>query len=392
MRRIIGVVCWFILGSNLTGCASFKLPTLPSARDAAANDDRSGIPNWLNPSKSISYFKGPPPDETASRTLYAQANEHFQAASSAQGEARKEAFLEAAKLFDRSAERGQGFAVGEDALMMKAESYFFADDYPEASVAYAELAELYPNSDHLDRIDNRRFRIAQYWLDVKKDASRLAPNLTNSKIPFIDTFGNSIKLYDRIRFDNPTGEMADDATMAAAVAKFQRASYSEADELLTDLRDSFPDSEHQFQAHFLGLKAKLMSYEGPDYDGGALDEADELIRRMVTLFPDEARENYDVLNEAHSEIRLKKAEREYRLAKYYDRRKDVRAARILYGNVRQDFADTNLAVESEGRIAQLEGEPEVAKNKFEWVANLFPEEETRPKPLWARSPVGKARK
>ena len=46
--------------------------------------------------------------------------------------------------------------------------------------------------------------------------------------------------------------------LAAANAYFAAADYFRADALYTDLRKAFPSSEHQFIAHFLGLKTKLL--------------------------------------------------------------------------------------------------------------------------------------
>jgi len=74
-------------------------------------------------------------------------------------------------------------------------------------------------------------------------------------------------VFDKIRIDDPTGKLSDDATLAAANAYFAQGDFEKADQFYTDLRKTFPSSEHQFTAHFLGLKAKLLCYSGPDYSG-----------------------------------------------------------------------------------------------------------------------------
>ena len=73
----------------------------------------------------------------------------------------------------------------------------------------------------------------------------------------------------------------------------------------------------------------------------------------------------------------------------YDNRKEYGAAKIYYETVKEDFADTNLALESENRLAAIGGLPAVPEQNIEWLANLFPDEPPA-KPLIARSATGTA--
>lgn len=83
-----------------------------------------------------------------------------------------------------------------------------------------------------------------------------------------------------------------------------------------------------------------------------------------------------------------KAQREFIEAKYYDRRKEYRAARIHYENVCHEFSDTSLAVEAESRLAQLDGRPDVPAPTMQWLADLFPDEPARQEPLIRPNPIG----
>ena len=82
----------------------------------------------------------------------------------------------------------------------------------------------------------------------------------------------------------PTGPLADDAVMATANAHFLKAHWEEADYNYGLLRSEYPKSEHQFQAHLLGLRCKLLRYQGPGYEGGPLDEAEDLATQLLTQF------------------------------------------------------------------------------------------------------------
>ena len=76
---------------------------------------------------------------------------------------------------------------------------------------------------------------------------------------------------------------------------FRRGSFIKADEYYTDLRKAYPTSEHQFLAHFLGMKAKLNSYQGPAYGGTVLDEAEKLDQADAAAVPGGSREGTRVI-------------------------------------------------------------------------------------------------
>ncbi len=73
--------------------------------------------------------------------------------------------------------------------------------------------------------------------------------------------------------------------MELATEAFQRKDFEAAADAFGDLRMSYADSPHQFNAHFLGLKAVMETYQGPDYNEGPLIEAEKLIKTMTRQFP-----------------------------------------------------------------------------------------------------------
>ena len=231
------------------------------------------------------------------KELFATADAQFKQAAEATDKAKRSTYQAAKKSYAEAAKLSPGTPLEEDALMMIAESLFFTDEYVKAAEAYDQLVQRYQSTRHLDVIDQRRFAIARYWLELKKQQRgiSLLPNVTDQQRPAMDTFGHAIKLLDKIRFDNPTGKLADDATMAAAIANFERERYAAADVLFDDVRENFPKSEHMFQAHLLGLKCKQIIYEGPDYDGGVLDQSEKIIQQIFLIFPDEAEEHRENL-------------------------------------------------------------------------------------------------
>ena len=197
-------------------------------------------------------------DKSVSDAEFSRGHELFSKANAAQGDERRRLFDKAVDAYADVSQRLEKSPAQEDAMFWLAESHFFSDSYAKAGSVYDDLIKQYPNSRYLDTIGQRRFAIAQYWLGLKEqDGSfNLYPNLSNRRRPTVDTFGHALRLFDRIRFDDPTGKLADDATMAAAVANYKRGRYQQADVLFDDLRENFPNSQHQFQTHLLQLECK----------------------------------------------------------------------------------------------------------------------------------------
>ncbi|MFO0904626.1 MAG: outer membrane protein assembly factor BamD [Pirellulales bacterium] len=328
------------------------------------------------------------PNAKAAKELFAEAERIYALAIETEGDRRTELFSVAAANYTAAAEKWPDSLLEEDARFLAGESYFFADMYPKANEQYEILVKKHPNTRHMDLIDARRFSIAQYWLELDHQApqSFMSMNLTNNRVPWRDTRGHAFRVFDRIRIDDPTGKLSDDATLAAANGYFARGDYFKADQLYTDLRKTFPSSEHQFLAHFLGLKAKLQCYEGPDYSGEMLDQAEQLIKQMRRQFPQQAEQEKEFLSRAYAEVRFKKAERGWTLGRYHELRAEYRAAEFYYSQVVKDYSDTPFADDAKQRIEANSELPPVPPQRFEWLVNMFPQRQNA-KPLLTSGPL-----
>lgn len=349
------------------------------------------VPEKLN--KNVRKLAGLEPDPKAAKGLFAEAEEKYRQALAMQDEKKKKTlFSEAGDLYAKAAKSWPDSAIEQNGLFLAGESYFFSDRYPHANDQYELLLKKYPNARQIDVVEARRFAIAQFWLQLEHEHphSFFAINFADQKLPWNDTQGHAVRIFDRIRLDDPTGKFADDATLARANAYFLRGDYIQADDAYTDLRKTFPSSEHQFKAHFLGLKCKLETYQGPEYDGTALDEAERLIKTIRKQFPQEAEQERKYLTEAWAEVRYKKAQRDWVVAQYYERRREYGGARFHYLEVIKNFDDTPFAERARKRIKEIEGLPDVPPQQLQWLVNLFPKSTGRAQPLFqSDSPVRK---
>ena len=270
--------------------------------------------------------------------------------------------------------------IEEDSLFMVGESYFFNDRYLKASDAYNVLVEKYPNSQHMNSLVERMWSIAQYWEHEYFAGWKvpLSPNAYDKTRPTFDTIGHAIRTYENIRLNDPTGPRADEAILATAGIHFRCKRYEDADYHYTLLRREYPRSEFQFEAHLLGLQAKLRKYQGPDYDGKSLSEAKRLASQLRRQFGGRLNAGEkERLRIVQAELNLQLVQRDVRMAQYYDDKKQYGAARQYYAQVIEKYPDTELAGQVRERLAEIGGEPDEPKQRLAWLLNLVPQSRER---------------
>lgn len=354
----------------------------PPASSPAPAEDRPSVVQSTTESVTRWFTGGKKPPSTESekrdgQRLYDEAETLFREGAKLAVGQREAKFAEAEPKYAAAAAAWRDSAVEENGLFGVAECRFFCDRFDAAELAYEELIKQYPNTRHLDVVSSRRFAIAQFWFELAAKESRffLQPNITDQRQPQYDTYGSAIKILERIRLDDPTGKLADDATMLAGNSCFKSGNWYDADHYYDDLRKNFPDSPHQFQAHLLGVQCKLRLYQGSDYEASPLAEAEKLVKSMNRQFPQESVKEKEYLDRVFKEIRLKKAQAEWDLAAYYDRKGEYRAAQYHYERVAKSFSDTNLAEESRKRITEIAGKPPVPPDRFAWLSSMLRKQE-----------------
>jgi outer membrane protein assembly factor BamD (BamD/ComL family) len=341
--------------------------------EASEKKDDTGLIPGLDPSVQYGKIKtavGLGPNEQVARQDYVEGDKLF----------RERNFSAAAEKFKAAVERGPHSAIEQDAMFMVAESYYFADRYIKARDAYDALVKEHTNTRYMDKVIEREWAIARYWEQYEqKHPDWLAtPNAWDKTRPWFDTIGHAIKTYDSIRLNDPTGPRADDAIMATANIYFARGKYDDADYHYSLLRKEYPRSELQYEAHLLGLEAKLRKYQGENYDGTPLEEAKVLLKTLNTQFasklpPDEKKR----LAEKEALVNANIAARDYRMAGYYDRKKDYGAAKHYYATVIEKYPDTELGQKSRDRVAELKSEPDNPTKPLGFLVDLLPENRER---------------
>ncbi|TWU28518.1 tetratricopeptide repeat protein [Bythopirellula polymerisocia] len=293
---------------------------------------------------------------------------------------RRQEYSKAAKAFKEAIARGPDTQIEQDALFYQAESNFFDKKYSKAIGLYDELLDKYPNSLHLDKVIRRQFDIARYWEQYHDyDPNWVTtPNFIDDTRPLFDTIGHAIKTYENIRLKDPTGPLADAAVMTTANSYFLRGRFNDADYQYKLLREEYPQSKYQFEAHILGLQCKLRIYQGPNYDGGPLEDAKKLVKQLKQQFAGElSQEERERLATIQAQLNEALAERDFAIATYYDETEHFGSAKFYYAKVARDYPESTLGTKSRERYGEIAGEPDHPETQVGWFLSLFPENRER---------------
>ncbi len=372
-RHAVGALLGTCLLSGSIGCQSWGSGQSMST-SGGGDTLLESIPGT---NRLVGFVTGKQDDIPRAKQLYLRGDQLFKDAARQPKATRTKAFSDAADLFAKAGKAAPGSGLQQDALFMQGESLFFANDLNASRDVFESLQRDFPRNRHSDRAAARLFAISKYWIDVSKSGgeSWYSVNLFDATRPLRSADAHAIRILDQIRFDDPTGKLADDATMAAAAEYIRQEEYEQADEFLTDLRETFTDSDHLFLAHLLGIRCKLEVYAGPKYSGLVLEEADKLVKQTRQRFPVQLQEQKyaDLVARAAAEISFLRAERLAYRAEYREKRHEYGAARYYYNELLKLHGDTPQAEIARKRLAKIEQYPAIPTRRLSWLTTIFPD-------------------
>ena len=378
---VVALCCALLLGCK-TGVDASALQTKDDdeVNKMTSTDDVHGplerfvsAAGWGKSDKEKKLHLVNPPE---AMDAYHKAEEQMKAKKYKEAE---DAFWDIAKKWDK-------FPIREDAAFMSGEAAFMREHYPTADDRYGLVVKEYQTTRHLDEISRRRFEIAKIWLGfpdivTAKDVQPvnfeapsstpapqtayqepsgvtyrvpIFPNFTDDRRPLFDTQGRALDSLKSIWLNDPTGPLADDALMLSASYYLRKGDYVEADHLYELLRKEFPKSPHLENAYVLGAHVKLMSYQGPEYDGGELDEARKLKETTLKLYPnrpDRARIEADL-----KRIEKAKAARVWESVKYWKSKAKPKAVAIYCKKLLKEFPNSDYATLAREELAKIRPE------------------------------------
>jgi outer membrane protein assembly factor BamD (BamD/ComL family) len=270
---------------------------------------------------------------------------------------RAEQFERAERLFHRIvANQNTSPLLAEKARFFEAESLRRQGYLPKAADTYSKMLQDFPSGVHRQEAVIRMYDIANFWLEdtrrqmeqeqEKREGKRwfVPSNLVHwdrSK-PLVDEEGRALELLEKVHVYDPQGPVSDKALFLAGYTHFYRGNFNEADQLLSQLIDLFPNSSLRPQCIEMAIMAKNNATGGSDYDGRKSAEALKLVSGARASVPELANRG-EFLDRQMVAIRFQQADKDMKVADFYRRTGHAASAYFYYEIVRRRYPNTEHA-------------------------------------------------
>ncbi|HEV3116020.1 MAG TPA: tetratricopeptide repeat protein [Gemmataceae bacterium] len=292
---------------------------------------------------------------------------------------RKGDYATAKKIFHGLAENSKNSPqVCEEARFYEAECLRRQKKYPDAADTYHKLLIDFPQSSFRDQGVQHMFDIANYWLeDTRKEMQEIKEredgkrwvvwpewvHVTDSTKPFFDEEGRALETLEQVRYNDMMGPLAPKALFLTGSIKFFHRDYKDAEHAYSQLVEWHPNSPLAPQALKLAVISKELSTGGPDYDARKLTEARKLVDAGFRSYPELASKDSDFLNRQLWSITVQQAEKDYRIAQFYERTGKPCSAYFYYEIVRRRYPKTKYFDIATERMNALRAKVEAEQSK-----------------------------
>ena len=201
----------------------------------------------------------------------------------------------------------------------------------EAYQAYQLVIDKYPFSERAAQIVSLEYEIANRLLE-NKDRSKWAEAVVGSDDRVIEIFRTIIK-------DAPYGKYAAISQYKIGLYLKEKGEYQEARDEFEKTMNDYPNSEWAQAAKFQMAMADTNRASDAQHEQKVTSVAMEEFNEFVKSHPDS-----QLAPEAQAQmvrLKSKEAENNFVIAKFYEKQKNIKAARIYYKEVAKNYADTS---------------------------------------------------
>jgi outer membrane protein assembly factor BamD len=213
----------------------------------------------------------------------------------------------------------------------------------EAYQAYQKLVDKYPFSERIKDVVEKEYSIAEKFMSgYKRKALGVVLPVENP----------AIEIFSKVVENSTYGPLAPKAQYKLGLVLKGAQRYYEAEDSFNKVISNYPDSEWAEPSKYQIASCRAALSRSPDYDQGAAGEAKQKFEEFVREHPDailsiEAEANIAKLNE-------KEAESSFNTARFYEKQKANKAAKIYYNYVISNYPNSPWAAKSIERLQVLE--------------------------------------
>ena len=218
-------------------------------------------------------------------------------------------------------------------------------DYYKAFLAYRKTIQTYPSTKRFDEVLEHEYQLGNYFLAGKKRKIFGMAALFPAR-------DKAVEIFQAITDDGPFSEYGQLAQYKLGLAHFALGDYEAAVSAFEQVVSRYPDSPLVDDARFQIAQASLKGVFRPGYDQSPTDQATHELEVFLKEYP-ESELAADATTRL-KELRERRAQHEYEVGRFYERRKHITSALIYYQTIVSDFAQTAWAPQAAARIQILQ--------------------------------------
>jgi TolA-binding protein len=200
-------------------------------------------------------------------------------------------FADAERQFAWIAAVRKGTTWGERSQYYLAECQYQQKRYAEALESFERLHTDYPQTDYRDQLVRREYEIAQRFITwaapvvvTAKKKKEFLLALFDHWPPMANTDGLALSALSAVRFHDPSGPLAENATIKIADYYMKNCDYKTAAAYYDQFIAEYPKSPHCPHARLAAVEARFRIYYLDQRDNAGLTMARELAKLFLRAF------------------------------------------------------------------------------------------------------------
>ncbi len=224
---------------------------------------------------------------------------------------------------------------------IEAEVFLAKGKLTRAVKQYDKFLDDYPASGLKDAALNRQFDIATEFLGGRK-----------KKILFfkVSAFDDGVKIMEKISDRTGTADIAKNALLTVAQSYEKRKEWNEAYLKWSEISTRWPTGETARDALLAMARTKYAAFRGAVYDGSSLISAKTYYENFKLRYPEEAKKIG--VDEILARISEQMAEKNLRIAMYYDKTGSPGPANMYYQMVVDSWPNSKAAETARLKLSQ----------------------------------------
>ena len=218
-------------------------------------------------------------------------------------------------------------------------------DYYKAFLAYRRTLQIYPSTSRFNDILERMYQAGNYFLAGKK-------RKVFGTVALLPAKDKAVEIFTAIVEDGPFSQYGELAQYQLGIAQLALGEYEQAVEAFDHLIDRYPNSALVDDARFQLAQASLKGTFRAGYDQHPTDQAVEELDAFVKSYPTSELSPQAV--ERLRTLRERRAEHEFQIAQFYERRRQLASALVYYQALVEHYPETSWGPKATDRAQVLE--------------------------------------